>query len=417
MSAPFSHAVALCLISLTGCNLIFPKVANSDLREDERVVLRLEPNNDQDLKLNYKHRGVQANVVPLAGLAAAAIPVVAGYAIDAAKKALDNEAQLHTASYASRESDEFFKTKPTFTNKEIAAVVSLSGFRVIRYADDGPQAVVSFALESSTEGDGFRLKLTKMAIRGCKAKVFYPRWWTKVLIYGFFQEGHESVDVQVTVDLQAIWTGNAQTLHDQSLAHVVLDPKRMSLTGKDSLNLADIEPVFTLDKANPEIQVLTLVDFLIGSKKVTSVGKDDYAAVTHTSVPNDVKEGTKIRDYLRILFLNGDYNDTATKKRVARVLDMEETDVKSTFVANVRASKVCTFDGWTVLEPSNSTGWLHAPPVSLWGGNEFYVWGKGLYDLSVTVVESDDFGKYVTSGADLLGKEKATILQRLEAIK
>ncbi len=242
------------LSSLGGCAVFLPAHPRSNLRKKEKTRLFLVENTTaapgKPLKLTSS--GTANGDAPESALTGAALGAKAiELAVDQSQKALEKEASLYTASFASKGVGEFFlsydknpDTRRDSKNKTenvmtIDAAVKLSAFVLAKTAEDEIQSIYKFRVEPQSKGDAFQLFLDDVWIRGSKAKVFEPSLLTKFpLLYGWFLDSDESVDLQPVVRIEAVWTDQKQKQHREIILELgdgSMPPlKDVAISGDDS---------------------------------------------------------------------------------------------------------------------------------------------------------------------------------------
>lgn len=268
-------AMLLAMLPVTGCSVFLPAHGNSQKSRDERVTIEMLTL-DEMKKGEYKagentihfkdlylaafgvdlEPAVGAKFAPLA----AAVPFVAGLAIDAVVSQLQAEATLYEAQFGDTKAfsgfwiatsektevrsetiEDVFRRKDQSKDFELQTSTKTVtvredlpelqqhhyGLKIARKIIEGGQETDAFVLvvgiAPSPDGQMFQLAPLLFWAPKVKAKVLSDEYWTwlpPMLLGKLIRKPGHHVDTTVNIQIDAYWRGADQQLHTATLAAI-----------------------------------------------------------------------------------------------------------------------------------------------------------------------------------------------------
>lgn len=230
---PLSFAVT----AIIGCSALLPANPRSNKRSDEQVSLELLHNESMRPKVKSECVKPAADSVEekaLPAIAAAAIPVIADFAIKQTKKSIDEEAKQYVAEYTTSAADDMF-----YACRGPQAPVNLRGGRLRRTVAGEPAFILNFAVEPALDETAFRIVPTSAEMSYAKAKVLGTRWY---LPWTWFLKRRNAVDVDVKLTVEALWTDEKDAVHRAVLGDLALPIRGIPLGPKGEAQQPMLSP-------------------------------------------------------------------------------------------------------------------------------------------------------------------------------
>lgn len=234
---------ATTLITNSGCSFFFPAFKYSEKADKERVALEFKHYREELDPLPWK-KGEKDKRFIIPGLAAAAIPIVVGFAVDKVAEALEKEAKEYVADYATFAVDDKF-----YQDYGASTLLNLHTIYLRRYfrPAGGTEEKLAFALELKIEEVGpsspaLQLAATRYQACFAKAKVpdkqfrrpwtwNFPSWW-EFWTWNWKEDDTIDTDVSITIDAYQL-DANKQESTFSTIAQVNVPLREVHLVGAD----------------------------------------------------------------------------------------------------------------------------------------------------------------------------------------